>query len=550
MSGPADKDAVVSEVKLRVRGRGHSGRRVTRGWWDRLGETLDNAIGVVSPRRALRRQTARNRRYALQAVRKILGDAASDAASISRLNSSWSTVSGSADADTLSELSALRGRSRRLMDNDGHANGIISTIVNNVVGTGIQVQSLADGAKLGISDKAAEALRNAQEDAWESWGRTCDASGRLCFESLERQVAFQILMNGEAFLLRADLPGRPYRFAWMHIEADRVDSPPEYEYRRDLDVRKGIELGKFGEPVAYWISKVHPGDDRAVRNKADYEKVPAYDRDGRPNVLHIYDQRRPGQRRGVPFLRPVMQYFQHLSQYLEAELVAARVAACFALVINEEGDPGTMTGHGELTTVDGQTVEALEPGMILRGSGISPTQIKPERPGESFDPFVQRVLRLISAGCELPYELVAKDFSESNYSNMRAALLEARRFFRVYQQLLGQKLIRPSWGLVQEEAFLRGYVSMPDFYANREAYLRVAIVPPGWEWVDPEKEVRASLRAVAGNLSTLAIENAARGHDYAEVLEQRALEERRMKELGLENKEDPVDERVSTRTEE
>ena len=49
---------------------------------------------------------------------------------------------------------------------------------------------------------------------------------------------------------------------------------------------------------------------------------------------------------------------------------------------------------------------------------------------------------------------------------------------------------------------------------------------------------------------TLAIENAARGHDYAEVLEQRALEERRMKELGLENKEDPVDERVSTRTEE
>ncbi len=519
-------------------------RRTRSSWWDRVGVAIDNAIGVVSPQRALRRQASRNRRAALRAIQARFD--ASDAADVHRLNSSWPTRAGSADADTLTDLADLRGRSRNLVRNNGHASGIVGAIVNNVVGTGIRVQSQADGEQLGLSDDAEEKLRDEQERVWAQWARRCDAGGRLSLYALERQVCRQLLENGEAFLIRADMKGRPFRFAWLPVEADRIDCPPAIEHRRDIDVRKGIELGPQGEPLAYWVRRTHPGDENTVRQN-EYDRIPAFDKDGRPNVLHVYEQRRPGQRRGVPFLLPVMKYFQHLSEYLEAELVAARVAACFALIINEDGEPGMTSGHGELTTIDGQVIEALEPGMILRGNGITPTQIKPERPGETFDPFVEHVLRMIAAGCELPYELVAKDFSQSNYSNMRGAFLEARRYFRVVQQLISDGLVVPSWELVQEEAFLRGLVQMPGFYEKRDAYLKVATVPPGWEWVDPKNEVEAALLAIGGNISTQAEQIAAHGGDYDEVLKQRARERQKAKNLGLEEEEKRED--VQTRKE-
>jgi len=175
--------------------------------------------------------------------------------------------------------------------------------------------------------------------------------------------------------------------------------------------------------------------------------------------------------------------------------------------------------------------------MILRGSGITPTQVKPDRPGDTFAPFVENVLRAIAAGCELPYEIISKDFSKSNYSNMRGAFLEARRFFRILQQTISDGLVLPSWELVQEEAFLRGMVAMPKFYEHRDAYLRATTIPPGWEWVDPKNEVEAALLAIGGNIATQAEQIAAHGGDYDEVLKQRAREVRKAQALGLQEEE-------------
>ena len=114
----------------------------------------------------------------------------------------------------------------------------------------------------------------------------------------------------------------------------------------------------------------------------------------------------------------------------EAELVAARIAACFSIFITSEASMDLGTGYDR--NVQGQYLESLEPGMIrhlLPGESI--TSFNPQRPAATFEPFVERILRAISAALGLPYELVAKDFSKTNYSSARAALLEARRYFRI-----------------------------------------------------------------------------------------------------------------------
>lgn len=158
----------------------------------------------------------------------------------------------------------------------------------------------------------------------------------------------------------------------------------------------------------------------------------------------------------------------------------------------------------------------------------------PKRPSGTFEPVVLAVLRSIGASLGLPLELVLKDFSRTNYSSVRAALLEARRFFRADQTWLAARLCQPCWEWVLEEAWLREDLPAVDLFGeSREDWMRVSWIAPGWGWVDPVKEVESSKQAIEANLSTLADECAAQGRDWEDVLTQKKREQDRRNELGL-----------------
>jgi hypothetical protein len=54
-----------------------------------------------------------------------------------------------------------------------------------------------------------------------------------------------------------------------------------------------------------------------------------------------------------------------------------------------------------------------------------------------------------------------------------------------------------------------------------------------WDWVDPEKDAKASLLAIQGGLSTHQAELGARGQDWRETFKQLAEEKKVAEELGL-----------------
>ena len=67
--------------------------------------------------------------------------------------------------------------------------------------------------------------------------------------------------------------------------------------------------------------------------------VPAYGaQTGRRNAIHLFERRRPGQSRGVPYLAPVIETLKQLDRYTEAEIAAAVVAGLFAVFVKSEGD--------------------------------------------------------------------------------------------------------------------------------------------------------------------------------------------------------------------
>jgi capsid protein len=55
----------------------------------------------------------------------------------------------------------------------------------------------------------------------------------------------------------------------------------------------------------------------------------------------------------------------------------------------------------------------------------------------------------------------------------------------------------------------------------------------GWTWIDPQKEIEAAVNGMDNYLTTLQDQLAERGLDLEDVLQQRAYEIQRMKELGL-----------------
>jgi predicted RNase H-like nuclease (RuvC/YqgF family) len=82
----------------------------------------------------------------------------------------------------------------------------------------------------------------------------------------------------------------------------------------------------------------------------------------------------------------------------------------------------------------------------------------------------------------------------------------------------------------------KGEIDAGNFYEKGRpmpAWVRARWIAPGWSWVDPLKEVKASREAIAGNISSLADEVAGQGKDWEEILEQRAREEQKRKELDL-----------------
>lgn len=494
-----------------------------------LGDKLDSLVAIFAPGVGLRRQLFRElaRSAKLTAYR-----------SRSKTNTYWMPGGGSADADLLGELPDLREKSRDLVRKDPHAAGLADSIGYNVVGTGIRPQARPDLDALGMTEEQGKQFTKAAEGVWRRWSTMADYQEKIDFDEIELLVMRQILENGEVLIIPRfeESVVRPYLLSLEVIEADRLGTPPNK--KMDGAIRDGVEYNEKGQVTAYHIKKTHPGDAGLNRTAYDdYVRIPAWNPLGHRNVMHLFPCRRPGQSRGVPFFAPALDLFKNLADYIDGELVSMKVASYFAAFVTTENPYDQATGRYSRTEGTGATykqVESLEQGAI---EYLAPGQtIKfPEhnRPGLNFDAFVERILRGIGASLGLPYEMLTKDFSKTNYSSARAALIEAVKFFGYWQSWLGKRLCQPTWEMLLQEAWLRDELPAPDFLANKQEFCRARWIAPGRPWVDPLKEAQASREGMLINVTTLADECASQGADWEEVLEQRARENAKIKELGL-----------------
>ena len=101
------------------------------------------------------------------------------------------------------------------------------------------------------------------------------------------------------------------------------------------------------------------------------------------------------------------------------------------------------------------------------------------------------------------------------------------------QKYLEERFLQPLFDLWLELAVLSGNLELPNYELDRDKYRKVRWLFRGWAWVDPQKEVQASVIAIKAGLKTQAECVAEMGGDIEELLPARKNEVEQAEQLGL-----------------
>ena len=327
----------------------------------------------------------------------------------------------------------------------------------------------------------------------------------------QRIVLRTLMRDGDLALICRD--GR------LHpVEGDLIVTPQDR--MRDPNVVNGVEMDGDGFPIAFWIARTQPTSPYA----ADAVRHDSKD------VLHVWNPRRFSQTRGVSLTGQIFDQLNRLNDYVDATCISAQIAACFAVFIRQSMNYDEQYGANETNPRSGETerVEELEPGLIMYGApGDEATQLRPEQPSFAMDRLVDTLCRLCGRHVNLPLELVLLNFSHSNFSNTRAAILQAQMAFRSYHHLLTRGVFRRVYTYLIREGIRAGRLTpRPDFWKHSWR-------PPSWPWLQPLQDVQADSLAVEAGFASRPDICIKRGTDYEDVdtKEARARENRKAEGL-------------------
>ncbi|QFT47821.1 Phage portal protein, lambda family [Roseivivax sp. THAF40] len=448
-----------------------------------------------------------------------------------------------ADAEILSGKNRITARARDLVRNNGWAAGGIAKEVDSVIGANFRPLLKPDWRALGLSADWAREFKELVEARWRSYAE----DPRFFADTTLSQTVPQMfalayrtyLIEGEALGLVNWRRQRATKTCLRIVDPDLLSNP--YGSADEVTLRGGVEVSRDGAARAYHFRQAHPHTGWAQpADQFTWKRIGRTGRTGRPQVIHFFDKSRDGQTRGVSRLAPIIEKLKMEDHYARVELQAAVINAVLAAFIKSPMGPeiidemftegggkgfldyqearGGYYGQTAGIKVGGARVSTLYPGDEIG-------MVNTARPAAQFADFESAVLRNIASGLGISYEQLAADWSKTNYSSARAAMIEIWRGWTARRTAFSQGFCQPFFMAWLEEQVMDGHIALPrgapDFYTFWPAYARAKWIGPGKGFVDPVKEAQAAAMRVALGLSTLEEEAAElTGTDYADNMEQ------------------------------
>jgi lambda family phage portal protein len=473
-------------------------------------------------------------------------------------------------------------RSRDMVQNDGYASGAVQIHRDSIVGAEYRLnakpahEAIAKimGTKADLSGWAEEfqltveslfGLIAESESCW------LDASRRNTFTDLIRLSIGTYVTSGEVlstaeWLSKKSDGQRPLKTAIQLIAPERLSNP---NGRTDTpNLRRGVNLDDRGRPLSYFIRGAYP-TEVTDPNSYQWTEIPAEKPWGRKQVIHIVEQMRISQTRGISDMVAVLKQMRMTKQFQEITLQNAVINASYAAAIESElprdavyqmmGGPGTppaLPGQGNEAWLQqiGAYMSKLNEYMEASGNikldsakiphlfpGTSLKLTPMGTPGGVGSDFEVSLLRHVAAALGLSYEEFSRDYTKTNYSSARASMANTWRFMQSRKKVVADRQANNIYQLCLEEMVALKMVPLPpgmtrdDFYRPmmKEALSSADWIGASQGQIDEMKETQAALLRVKGGLSTYEREAARLGTDFRKNFEQLAREQKMIEQYGL-----------------
>jgi len=435
-----------------------------------------------------------------------------EAAQYNRLTASWNQSVQSINNDLRGDLDALRGRSRDLAKNEPMARKFLSLVEANIVGpNGFSLQSLAaDGA---VPDTWA---RNAIEAAFADWGRPgiCEPTGRHSFNDLVRQCVRALARDGEILLRIVEGAANAYGFQVQLLDIERLATWMNRAPAAGQNaIIMGVEIGNSGQPVAYHLVVNRYGDDPQARST---QRVDAR------QIMHLFICDDPEQMRGVPWMHAAMIRMHHMKGYQEAAIIAARVGASkMGFFVNPEGTMEAVKDGEDAAGVPFTEVDPGQFGSLPEGWDFKP--FNPDYPHQMYGEFIKAAKRDIASALNVAYHALANDLEGVNFSSIRSGTLEERDHWMMKQGWVIDHMLTPIYARWLDNALLASAILLPNGSAlpviKKQKFLAHKFLGRRWQWVDPLKDINASVTALENNLQSPYTIAAQQGVDVEDVID-------------------------------
>jgi len=451
------------------------------------------------------------------------------------------------------------GLAMDLIQNSGRLKGAVDQVLADTVGVGLTLAPDPDLTGLGYDDaQKAEWIRLIKKRWRGFWGsaRECDMRGKLTgAQMVDIALRWHIAYGEVTGVFDYFAPDTRARYGIRSGTKLRLYPPTRLVQDTNpmLGLFQGVSHDENGRAVGYRFQTSVSG----LKNTRDYA---AYDRDGRPLVMHIFDPMDSEDVRGISQLAPAFRKHIQAEMLDDATLQMAILQTVFAITLtseapsqdayealevlkeNEGGEGYAKEYLGYLGSQLDRAAESrisvgADPQVSHLGPGEKLGLETANVPGKDFLPFSNALARDMARTIGITYGGLTMDHTNATYSSVRMEnasiwAVVMRRRERIAAPMC--QMVFANW--LDEEIgegripFRGGYRA---FRANRDRICTANWQGPAKPTADDLKSARASSERLENGTSSIAIETGDLGVDPDALFEERQREHARYVDAGM-----------------
>lgn len=440
-------------------------------------------------------------------------------------------TAGGGETSRLAALAALRRIARR----SPLAQAYINQVRQNVVGDVAPTPTFS-----GVVNKRDRAQL---QRMWRKWSADPSVNGGESLAGMLRSMVASMAVDGRVFGIMRRSREYPCGLAVMPLERDWLvdegyDSRVEYEL--DGVKREGVNgvirtaAGRTSHYVFY--GKPDPTDVAGQHRSGGYSSptTRSVERVAVPAdmVLDLFCARNASDVDGSPsHLLPALRKMDEIARLDDAVVRGMEITAVkMGFITKSVEAPSLAQQQREDKGLKGpprnwaHRIEELPTGYDFKS-------FDPEAPNADISRYRMEVIQTAAASLGMDHASLAGDLRDVNYSSIRAGIVAARDMYRVWQEEVERKVLRPVLTRLLDSAEDLGELRISG--VSRDAALDTEWRHRSWSWVDPLKDAQAAMKEIEMGIQSPQNLAQQRGRDFDQIMMELAEAKKAMDKAGL-----------------